>query len=147
MEGASWPQQSSQAALSRPCLWPTSSDPVSSLLQPLPCLSLHFRAGPTSPGIIFSSHMGVLTCLSPALFPPPPPLPRMCDCFSALRSGAGEHRVLTFNPLPFPEVLCAVAHELLIFSRLVCFVQAAAFLELGRPSLFWGSLLLHSATI
>lgn len=47
----------------------------------------------------------------------------MCDCFSAVRSGAREHRVLTFNPLHFPEMLCSVAHELLIFSRLVCSVQ------------------------
>lgn len=60
----------------------------------------------------------------------------MCDCFSAVRSGAREHRVLTFNPLHFPEMLCSVAHELLIFSRLVCSVQTAAFLELGQPLCF-----------
>lgn len=55
--------------------------------------------------------------------------------------------LLMFNPLHFPEVLCSVAHELLIFSRLVCFVQTAAFLELGPPLCFGGSLLLHSETI
>lgn len=44
--------------------------------------------------------------------------------------------MLRFNPLCFPEVLCSAAHELLIFSRLVCFVHTAAFLELGLPLCF-----------
>lgn len=39
--------------------------------------------------------------------------------------------MLTFNPLHFPEVLCSVPHELLIFSWLVCFVQTAVFWSLA----------------
>lgn len=52
----------------------------------------------------------------------------MCNYFSAVRSGAREHCVLTFNPLHFPKMLCSVAHELLIFSRLCV---------LSRLQLFW----------
>lgn len=44
--------------------------------------------------------------------------------------------MLMANPLHFPEVLCSFAHELLIFSRLACSVQTAAFLEPGWPLCF-----------
>lgn len=43
--------------------------------------------------------------------------------FLLVRSGHGEHCVLEVIPWHVPEVLCSVARELLIFSRLVCFVQ------------------------
>lgn len=61
--------------------------------------------------------------------------------------GRQGRSVLHFNPLYFPEVLLFLQYELLIFSRLVCFVQPSVSPELGVPSCLGENLLLHSKTI
>lgn len=102
------------------------------------CLSFPFPsvpwAGPVFHDITFSSPMAALTRCS--RFSPFPFTKDVRLFFCLCIQGRREHCVLMVNPLHFPEVLSSVAHELLIFSRLVCFVQTAAFLELGRPLCF-----------
>lgn len=86
------------------------------------------------PGIIFSSHRAALTCCLHGFFFS---LPGMCDYFSACAfKGVRNIVCLCLTPCISPWCFVQVAHELLIFSRLVCFVQAAAFLEQGRPLCF-----------
>lgn len=127
---------------------PSSPPPAPLLiLSLLFCLSFPFLSifGPGQPGAAFVLVLSGSPDLLPwFLFPFPEDGGLFFFCWCA--QGVGEHCVLRANPWHVPEVLCSVARGLLIFSRLVRFVQIR-FSGAGLASLFGGSLLLHSKTI